>query len=70
MASNLAASTRSFGNDISDPALRKAYVGPIAGFETYKLDYAYRKARPRVRASRSTRRTSITPRKRLRPRDG
>jgi hypothetical protein len=44
MASNLAASTRSFGNDISDPALRKAYVGPIAGFETYKADYAYRKA--------------------------
>ena len=44
MASNLAASTRSFGNDISDPALRKAYVGPVAGFETYKLDYAYRKA--------------------------
>lgn len=43
MASNLATSTRSFGNDISDPALRKAYVGPIAGFETYKLDYAYRK---------------------------
>lgn len=44
MASNLAASTRSFGNDISDPALRKAYVGPVAGFDTYKLDYAYRKA--------------------------
>jgi len=44
MASNLATSTRSFGNDISDPALRKAYVGPVAGFETYKLDYAYRKA--------------------------
>lgn len=44
MASNLAASTRSFGNDISDPALRKAYVGPVANFETYKLDYAYRKA--------------------------
>jgi len=43
MASNLATSTRSFGNDISDPALRKAYVGPVAGFETYKLDYAYRK---------------------------
>jgi hypothetical protein len=43
MAANLAASTRSFGNDISDPALRKAYVGPVAGFETYKLDYAYRK---------------------------
>jgi hypothetical protein len=44
MASGLAASTRSFGNDISDKALRDAYVGPIAGFETYKLDYAYRKA--------------------------
>lgn len=44
MASNLATATRSFGNDISDPALRKAYVGPVAGFETYKLDYAYRKA--------------------------
>lgn len=44
MAGNLAASTRSFGNSISDPALRKAYVGPIAGFDTYKLDYAYRKA--------------------------
>lgn len=44
MASNLAASTRSFGNSISDPALRKASVGEIAGFDTYKLDYAYRKA--------------------------
>jgi hypothetical protein len=44
MASNLATATRSFGNSISDPALRKAAVGDIAGFETYKLDYAYRKA--------------------------
>lgn len=44
MASNLAASTRSFGNSISDPALRKAAVGEVASFETYKLDYAYRKA--------------------------
>jgi len=44
MASNLAASTRTFGNDISDPALRKAQVGQIAGFDTYKLDYAYRLA--------------------------
>jgi len=42
MASNLAASTRTFGNDISDPALRKAFVGDIAGFETYKADYGYR----------------------------
>jgi hypothetical protein len=43
MASGLASATRSFGNDVSDPALRKAHVGPLANFETYKLDYAYRK---------------------------
>lgn len=39
MASNLATSTRSFGNDISDAALRRAFVGNIASFDTYKLDY-------------------------------
>ena len=39
MAGNLATTTRSFGNDISDPALRRAYVGNVANFETYKLDY-------------------------------
>ena len=44
MASNLAASTRSFGNDISDSALRRAFVGQVASFQTYKLDYAVRKA--------------------------
>jgi hypothetical protein len=44
MASDLAKSTRSFGNDISDSALRRAFVGQIASFETYKLDYAQRKA--------------------------
>ena len=43
MASNLAVSTRSFGNTISDPALRKTYVGQVASFDTYKLDYANRK---------------------------
>ena len=42
MASNLAASTRSFGNDISDSALRRAFVGNVASFATYKLDYAVR----------------------------
>ncbi len=42
MASNLAASTRSFGNKKSDMAYEKAYVGPVASFETYKLDYASR----------------------------
>jgi hypothetical protein len=43
MASNLAVSTRSFGNTVSDPALRKTLVGQVASFETYKLDYANRK---------------------------
>jgi hypothetical protein len=43
MASNLAASTRSFGNGISDEALRAGFVGRIASFDTYKLDYANRK---------------------------
>jgi hypothetical protein len=42
MASNLAASTRSFGNDISDSALRRAFVGRLASFDTYKMDYAVR----------------------------
>jgi hypothetical protein len=48
MASNLAnggASARSFGNDISDSALRRALVGQVASFTTYKLDYAQRQAR-------------------------
>lgn len=44
MASNLAAVTRSFGNKKSDTAYEKAYVGPVASFETYKLDYATRLA--------------------------
>lgn len=43
MASNLSTSTRSFGNNISDNALRKAYVGDVSGFSTYKLDYAISK---------------------------
>ena len=42
MASNLAVSTRSFGNDISDSALRRAFVGRLASFDTYKMDYAVR----------------------------
>ena len=44
MASDLAKASRSFGNEISDSALRRAYVGRMASFETYKLDYAVRKA--------------------------
>lgn len=44
MASDLSKVSRSFGNEISDKALRKSYVGEIASFQTYKLDYANRKA--------------------------
>lgn len=42
MASNLAASTRSFTGTKSSNAYERSYVGPVAGFETYKLDYANR----------------------------
>lgn len=42
MAGNLAVSTRSFGNRISDEALRRGSVGMVAGFDTYKFDYANR----------------------------
>ncbi len=40
MASNLATATRSFGNTKSDKAYEKAFVGEVASFSTYKLDYA------------------------------
>lgn len=42
MAANLVGSARSFGSDASDSALRRGYVGNVAGFETYKFDYASR----------------------------
>jgi hypothetical protein len=42
LASNLAVATRSFGNSKSDKAYERSYVGMVAGFETYKLDYANR----------------------------
>ena len=44
MANNLSALSRSFGNTKSNTAYEKAYVGPVSGFETFKMDYAYRKA--------------------------
>ncbi len=44
LAGNLAAATRSFGNQKSDKAYERSYVGMVAGFETYKLDYATRLA--------------------------
>jgi hypothetical protein len=42
MANNLSAASRSFGNKKSDNAYEKAYVGEVASFSTYKLDYANR----------------------------
>jgi len=44
LAGNLAAATRSFGNAKSDKAYERSYVGMVAGFETYKLDYNVRLA--------------------------
>ena len=42
LAANLAVATRSFGNTKSDKAYERNYVGMVAGFETYKLDYGNR----------------------------
>jgi hypothetical protein len=42
MASNLQVASRSFGNKKSDTAYEKALVGPVANFDLFKLDYAYR----------------------------
>lgn len=42
LAGNLAVATRSFGNTKSDKAYERSFVGMVAGFETYKLDYANR----------------------------
>lgn len=42
MASNLQTASRSFGNSKSDKAYEKAFVGNVASFDTYKLQYANR----------------------------
>lgn len=42
MANNLSVASRSFGNAKSDNAYEKAFVGEVASFDTYKLDYANR----------------------------
>jgi hypothetical protein len=42
MANNLSVASRSFDNAKSVDAYEKAYVGPVSGFETFKLDYANR----------------------------
>lgn len=43
MASDLQKNTRSFGDPISNEALRRASVGMVASFDTYKADYLRRK---------------------------
>ena len=42
LANGAANQARSFGNDISDNALRRSTVGTICGFDTYKSDYTNR----------------------------
>ena len=42
IAGAAAAATRSFGGNKSNTAFERSYVGPVAGFETYKFDYANR----------------------------
>lgn len=42
MAEDLSKASRSFGNSKSERAYEQGYLGPISGFQTYKLDYAYR----------------------------
>ena len=42
LANGAANQARSFGNDISDSALRRANVGVICNFDTYKADYVNR----------------------------
>lgn len=43
MVSNLQVASRSFGNEISDNALKNASIGQISSFGTYMLDYAQSK---------------------------
>jgi hypothetical protein len=42
LAKDLSVASRSFGNQKSDKAYERAYVGMVASFDTYKLDYAPR----------------------------
>ena len=42
LSGNLVGTARSFGNQKSDKAYERSYVGMVAGFETYKMDYANR----------------------------
>lgn len=44
MANNLQIASRSFGNTKSDKAYERSFVGMVASFDTYKLDYSVRLA--------------------------
>ena len=44
MVSNLQQASRSFGNEVSDNALKNASIGMISSFGVYMLDYAQSKA--------------------------
>ena len=60
MAGNLAVATRSFTGNKSANAYERSYVGPVAGFETYKLDYANRCAANAATVTIDTTDTTIT----------
>jgi len=38
LANDLSKASRSFGNEKSDTAYERSYIGPIAGFESYRID--------------------------------
>jgi hypothetical protein len=42
LAGSLVGTARSFGNQKSDKAYERSYVGMVAGFDTHKMDYANR----------------------------
>ena len=60
MAGNLAAATRSFTGTKSSNAYERSFVGMVAGFDTYKLDYANRCAANSATPTVDTTDTSIT----------
>ena len=60
MAGNLAVATRSFTGNKSANAYERSYVGEVASFSTYKLDYANRCAANAATVTIDTTDTAIT----------
>lgn len=54
LANDLAKASRSFGNQKSDKAYERAFVGMVASFDVYKLDYAVRLSAGSATATIST----------------